>query len=231
MTLLYPDVSNNNWGDEDLTDAGTKNLYNFLLQLKCQGFAGVCHKMSQGSSYIDPYGALCQTWCKQNDFPFWGYHWVTMDAPSAQAANWIAAGGNGSTMFDFEDVDNDENATLNFSQLWAVVNAFNANTVNVQGLYLPDWYWGDIGSPDLSTLTSNSIFLVSSAYSNGYTSGYASDLYAESGGDTGEGWTSYGGATPIAWQFTSSAIISSIGSVDCNAYQGTNINQLFGVAA
>ncbi|MFI5781977.1 hypothetical protein [Nocardia sp. NPDC051570] len=58
---------------------------------------------------------------------------------------------------------------------------------------------GQIGSADLSQVPG----LISSAYPDG--TGYASQIYENAGGDSGTGWTSYGGATPVIWQFTDSA--------------------------
>lgn len=176
--------------------------------------------MTQGSDFIDGYGAVAQTWCAQNNFPFIGYHYLSTDPAADQAANWKAAGGGSNAMFDHEDGGGDIN---NF---WACVNAFNAIGVNVQIEYLPHWYWeGNIGSPDLSELPTNGILLVSSGFPGG--TGFASDIYANSGGDTGEGFAPYGGATPTAWQFTDKATVAGF-TVDVNAYPGTDIGVLFG---
>jgi hypothetical protein len=214
LTLFYPDVSNNQWGS-------TQDLFNFLSQLVPESFAGVSHKMSEGSYYDDPYGPQCQTWCQQNGLPFIGYHYVTTDDPVSQAQNWRGAGGGSNVMFDTEANSGDIN---NF---WAVVNGFNSLGINVQIGYLPQWYWGQVGSPDLSGLSTGGILLVSSAYPDG--SGYTSVVYQNCGGDSGEGWAPYGGATPSAWQFTDSANIAGL-TVDCNAYQGSDIGVLFGTA-
>jgi hypothetical protein len=181
--------------------------------------------MSQGSDFIDPYGAIAQTWCAQNDFPFIGYHYVSTDDPAAQAQNWLAAGGGTNAMFDWEDGSGDLNT------FWAVVNAFNDAGVNVQLGYMPRWYLEGAGSgagTDLSPLAANGILLVSSGYPGG--TGYASDLYAQGGGDGGEGWQPYNGATPSAWQFTDSATVGGISPIDCNATR-MDIHALFGLPA
>lgn len=226
VTLFYPDVSNNNWGNENLSDAGQQNLYNFLGPLIGQGYAGVCHKMSQGTTYIDPYGALCQTWCAQNNVPFIGYHWVTTEDPDAQAQTWLNAGGGSNVMFDWEAGPPGGGDLNNF---WAVCQGFNRAGVNVQLGYMPEWYLngaGDGAGTDISTLTANGILLVSSAYPNTY-SDYGWNLYQAGGGDNGPGWGPYDGGTPSAWQFTSNAIVSGFVGVDVNAYQGDDINVLF----
>lgn len=229
MTLYYPDCSNNNWGNENWTQQGQDNLMSFLSQLVGQGFAGMCHKMSQDNSYIDPYGAICQTWCAQNNVPFIGYHYVGTSDAGSQAANWKAAGGGVNAMFDWEA------GSGNLDEFWACVNAFNNAGVNVQLAYDPRWYLEGAGSgagTDISNFAANGILLVSSAYPLGSQVGYASDLYAQCGGDTGQGWSPYdGGPPPAAWQFTSSANIAGFSGVDCNAYLGADINVLFGAVA
>jgi hypothetical protein len=228
VVLFYPDCSNNNWGSEVLTNAGQQGLYSFLSQLGPQGFAGMCHKMTQGSGFIDPYGALAQTWCDQNNLPFIGYHYVDTSDPNAQAQNWLAAGGRTNAMFDWEANSGDLNT------FWAVTNAFNAAGINVQLAYDPRWYLEGAGSgagTDISEFAADGILLVSSAYPLGSQAGFASDLYAQCGGDTGPGWAPYdGGPPPSAWQFTSSANIAGFSLVDANAYLGTDINVLFGTA-
>src|SRR6201993_3799201 len=165
MTVFYPDVSNNNWGSSSLTTAGQQNLMNFLSQLRGQGLSAVAHKMSEGSSYVDPYGAICQTWCQQQVYPFIGYHFATADDAGAQVRNWQAAGGGANVMIDFEDVDNGS-PTLNMSIFWDLVYAFNAVNINVALAYVPQWYADDIGA-DLSAFASSDIALVSSAYRMG----------------------------------------------------------------
>lgn len=219
MTIFYPDVSNNQWGSTSLTTQGRQALLNFLGRLKNEGFAGVSHKMSQGSDFIDPYGAICQDWCDDNDFPFIGYHYVDTSDPAAQAQNWRNAGGRDNAMLDFEDGSGD------MGNFWAVTNGFNRAGVNIQLGYIPHWY---IGDQDLSGLPANGIFLVSSGYPTGYTADYASTLYANSGGDKGQGWNPYNGAAPAAWQFTSSAVVAGLNGVDCNAYLGPDLTVLFG---
>ena len=229
MTLFYPDVSNNNWGSTELTDAGRRALLDFLSRLRDEGFAGVSHKMTQDAGFIDPYGAICQDWCDQNNFPFIGYHYVGTDDAGAQAQNWRAAGGRNNVMFDWEQGSGDLN------EFWACVNSFNDIGVNVQLAYDPRWYLEGAGSgagTDISNFAANGILLVSSAYPLGYQSGYASALYDQCGGDGGGGWIAYdGGPIPSAWQFTSSAIIGGVSGVDCNAYRGTDLNVLFGATA
>lgn len=212
MTLFYPDCSNNNW-------ASTQEAIHFLQQLGPEGFSGICHKVSEGNYYEDPYWPAVQTWCQSNDFPLIGYHYVSTDDPASQAQTWRGNNGGSSAMLDWEDNGGD------LANLTAVVNAFSNAGVTVQLGYYPQWYWRQQGGGDLSGLANS---VVSADYPNG--SGYASTIYADAGGNSGVGWSPYGGATPSAWQFTNRADIAGV-TVDCNAYLGTDLRVLFGAAA
>lgn len=211
MTLFYPDCSNNNWSSDQ--DAIT-----FLEQLVPEGFSGMCHKVSEGNYYEDPYWPTVKQWCQQNNMPLIGYHYVTTDDPASQAQTWLGNGGGTQAMLDWEANGGDR------ANLISVVDAFNDAGVNIQLGYYPQWYWNQEGGGSLSDLANG---LVSSAYAGG--TGYASTLYTQSGGNSGDGWDPYGGVTPMAWQFTESANIDGY-IVDCNAYLGSDIGVLFGTA-
>jgi hypothetical protein len=212
MTLFYPDCSNNNW-------SSTQDTVSFLKQLVREGFSGMCHKVSEGNYYKDPYSPTVQQWCRQNDLPVIGYHYVTTDDPAAQARTWLGNRGGTLAMLDWEDNGGD------LANLIAVVDAFNAVGVTVQLGYYPRWYWNQVGGGDLADLAEA---LVSSGYPDG--AGYASTIYLNSGGDTGQGWAPYSGIAPAAWQFTDRANIAGA-VVDCNAYLGADLSDLFGATA
>ncbi len=201
-TSFWPDTSNNNWNSVD-------DAIDFCSQLSEQGFAAICHKVSEGSYFQDSFWQPVRTWSNANDLMCFGYHYVTQDDPDAQAAQWTANGGGDKAMFDWEANGGDMN---NF---WIVAAAFNRAGVQVQRGYNPKWYWESNGQGDLSQIP----FPISSAYPVG-GGGYASDLYAQAGGNNGEGWRPYGGATPLGWQFTDSALVAGK-SVDCNGFRGT----------
>lgn len=201
--IFYPDVSNRQWTSVDQLTA-------FLSQLHAESFAGVCHKVSQGSDYQDPYWKACRAWCEANDLSWLGYHYATTDDPAAQANNFNANNGGGNVMIDFEQDSGD------IDDFWDLVQAFNNANVNVPLAYLPEWYWQQIGSPDLSDLPANGIQLIASNYGSN-PSGFASDIYNQVGGDNGPGWAAYGGCKPAAWQFTNKATIAGI-TVDCNVH-------------
>lgn len=80
-------------------------------------------------------------------------------------------------------------------------------------LYLPRWYWQQIGSPNLSGLPP----LWSSRYPD--TQGGAASVIYQRVPDSY--WSGYGGASVAVLQFTSSATVAGATPVDCNAYGGT----------
>jgi hypothetical protein len=162
VTLFYPDCSNNNW-------SSTQDAINFLEQLVPEGFSGMCHKVSEGSYYEDPYWPAVQQWCEQNNLPLIGYHYVTTDDPASQVQTWRGNNGGMLAMLDWEDNSGD------LSNLAAVVDAFKTAGVTVQLGYYAQWYWSQEGGGDLSGLANA---LVSSGYPDG--SGYASTIYANS---------------------------------------------------
>jgi hypothetical protein len=212
VTLFYPDCSNNNW-------SSTQDAIAFLAQLVPEGFSGMCHKVSEGNYYEDPYWPAVQRWCHHHDLPLIGYHYVTTNDPAAQAATWHANNGGQLAMLDWETNGGD------LANLTAVVDAFNAAGIVIQLGYYPHWYWQQEGGGDFAGLANA---VVSSAYPNG--TGFASTVYTDSGGNSGQGWVPYGGITPAAWQFTDHARIAGH-TVDCNAYQGSDITVLFGTAS
>jgi hypothetical protein len=223
-TVFYADVSNNNWGGPTFTPTGAQQLTSFLATAKAMPeVLGVLHKTTEGANFVDPYWATFKGWCSDpaNDFSWLGYHYVTLDDPTAQAANFVQAGGGQWVMLDHEQ------GSGGIDQFWAVTQAFNNAGVSVSMGYIPKWYWQQIGSPNLATLTSNQIALVASNYSgNANLDPIAS--YDSAGGNNAPGWAPFGGCLPTALQFTNAAVIGG-SLVDLNAYNGLgpNLNALF----
>jgi hypothetical protein len=206
---FYPDCSNNNWGS-------TQDALNFVAQLIPEGFAGMCHKVSEGNYYEDPYWQPVLQASQEAGLAVIGYHYVTTDDPASQAETWLGNNGGPVAMFDWEANGG------NVANYFAVAEAFAAVGVTVVLGYCPQWYWEEVGEGDLSAIP----VLVSSAYPTA-AAGYASSLYASGGGDSGEGWDSYGNATPQVWQFTDAALIAGL-SVDCNVAKDADLQTLFG---
>lgn len=212
MALFGPDLSNNNWNSAGEIASWLDACFHR------EGYSWMEHKVSEGNYYADPFWPAVLAWCNANGVPCIGYHYVTTNDAASQVAKFVANGGGKFVMLDFEANSGD------IGNFWAVVNAFNAAGVEVALSYIPHWYWQQIGSPDLSKVPG----LVSSAY---YERGqYGSQEYADAGGDSGNGWAAYGGATPAIWQFSDGAIIDGK-SVDANAFKGSmdDLKVLLGV--
>lgn len=212
MTLYGPDLSNNNWRN-------TAEIAGWLdACFHREGYSWMEHKVSEGNYYADPFWPTVRDWCKTNDVPCIGYHYVTTNPAAEQVSKFVGNGGGPNVMLDFEANSG------NIANFWAVLNAFNSAGVQVALSYLPRWYWQSIGSPSLTGVPG----LVSSSY---YESGtYGSIEYVAAGGDAGPGWDSYGGVKPSVWQFTDGAIIDGK-SVDANAFRGTlaDLQTLLGI--
>jgi lysozyme len=217
VTLFLPDWSNNNWGGPSWSAAGQAAALAACAEVIREGYAGIIHKVSEGDDFADPYWQPVRDWCNANGVPVMGYAYVRVGDAAGQAQTFVANGGGSNAMLDFEANSGD------ISNFWAVVNAFNAAGVNIALSYIPHWYWQQIGSPDLTGVPG----LISSAYD--YEGNYASTEYDESGGDNGAGWTGYGGANPVIWQFTDGALMAGI-SADANAFRGAlaDLQELFG---
>lgn len=181
-----------------------------ISQVAAEGFSWVAAKVSEGSYFQDPTWAANQSAAAQAGLQIIGYHYANAsDTPASQVQNWQANGGPNVCMIDFEDNSG------NINDYWALVNTFNAAGVTVALSYIPQWYWSQIGSPDLSGVPG----LIASAYPAS-TAEYATSIYASVGADSGEGWASYGGANPVIWQFTDRATVAGM-SVDADAFRGS----------
>jgi hypothetical protein len=141
------------------------------------------------------------TWFKQQaanrNLPFSGYHFLKQEIdPAVQARYYHDFAGSVPCMLDVET----ENGSLpTVDQVVSFIEALHGLGGRVWGAYIPRWYWAQVGG-DLSRLTALGTALVSSNYT----------AYS----DNGPGWQPYGGATPAAWQFTSTPL-------DTNAFKGT----------
>jgi len=170
------------------------------------------------------------TYYKDDDFPGWRaqaaqvgkpliwYHFLSGEGAAAQAAYTSKILGP-TALPGMLDCEPEGKFAPTLAQIIAYVKASHAAGLNLRLVYLPRWYWERLGSPDLSELAALGVHLVSSAYPGG--SGTAAQLYP---GDSAAGWNSYGGMTPLLYQFTDKA--SDGGQqVDFNAFRGS-IGQL-----
>lgn len=90
--------------------------------------------------------------------------------------------------------------------------------MNVQSLYLPHWYWEEIGSPKLDEGVTKDLALIQSSYGRNRV-GYASAVYP---GDKSSEWQGFGGKTVEILQFGSRIRVDGYnGFIDGDAYKGS----------
>jgi len=183
----------------------------------------VIAKTTEGTYYTDADYQGWRAQAAQLRKPFIWYHFLSGEASAAQAAHTAANVGDMSLpgMLDFEPEGSFE-PTL--AQAIAYVDAALAAGLNLRLVYLPHWYWQQLGSPDLGAFRDRGLQLVSSAYPGG--SGAPSAIYP---GDGAAGWAGYGRMYPLIYQFTDQA--SDGGKpLDYNAFRGTTAQLLAALA-
>lgn len=109
-------------------------------------------------------------------------------------------------------LDIEHGSGSNVAHFKAIRDAIQAKGYRVILTYLPEWYWKEIGRPDLTGLPP----LWTSRYPD-MNGGYASQIYGRAGS---KGWDGYGGLDVAIWQFTSTADVAGW-KIDVNAYHGT----------
>lgn len=174
MAIHYPDVSNYNPG----FDAGP--------------YPALVAKATEGTTFTDKLyaGFKAQAVGK----PFAAYHWLNTADLQAQAEHAHSVIGSTPVMWDCEA------AGATVPRILDITSRYRALGGVATLVYLPHWFWQNLGSPDLRPLAAAGLSLVSSNYTT----------YS----DTGPGWNPYGGVTPAIWQYTSTP-------VDMNAFKGT----------
>jgi hypothetical protein len=200
MTIFFPDVSV--YVKNYVVPAGTPALY---------------ARATLSSSYTDPTYAGFKAQAAHVGALFFAYHWLNHDNTVAQAQHAFAVAGDTPLMIDVEDLSGNTgfNGIVTFSDIMNFAITYRQLGGVTPLVYLPHWYWADhMGSPDLGRLSDYGLQLVSSNYpSIGYR-------------DNGPGWNSYGGLSPVIWQYMGNPL-------DMNAYRGTyeQLRSLLGGAA
>lgn len=168
------------------------------------GTVAVSAKASESTTFTDADYAHYKTAAAKAGAVFYAYHFFHAGNASAQAAHCYSVVGPGvAVMIDCEPVGTSKPTV---ADCVTFANAYRALGGLVKLVYFPHWYWIELGQPDLTPLKAAGLSLISSAYTT----------YS----DTGEGWNSYGGITPVLWQWTDKQSYSGA-NVDFNAFKGT----------
>jgi len=194
MTIFYPDVSD------------------YQAGISFSGCVIAMVKATENNNYTNPDYAAAKVRAANAGAYFCAYHFLHAGNGAGQASYAYGRVGSGiPLMIDCEPTYNSNGTIASAPQISDAVNFINeyralGGTVHL--LYLPHWYWqGNLGQASLSPVIDLGMLLVSSDYT-----GYS---------DTGPGWAAYGGMTPLVWQYTSTATLNGVSTVDMNAYQGT----------
>jgi hypothetical protein len=199
VTILGPDISSYQAGLD-------------LSRLANAAF--VIAKTTEGTYYTD---ADFEGWRRQAASlgkPFIWYHFLSGENAHAQAAHTANAVPDHGDLPGMLDAEPTGSFSPTLAQMIAYVDAAHDAGLNLRLIYLPRWYWQQIGSPGLTALADRGLALVSSAYPGG--TGNPLKIYP---GDGAVGWQTYGGMTPALYQFTNQATDGGM-PLDYNAYRG-----------
>lgn len=187
MTIFFPDVSG----------------YQNGLVFNSDNVA-IIAKATEGVYYRDAAFAGFQRQAASAGAVFSGYHFVKQEgSAAAQAQYYHDFAGNTPVMLDVESEGSSKPGMI---EIMSFINTTKNLGGRPWGVYLPHWYWQEIGSPDLTPIRDAGAVLVSSSYI----------AYS----DTGPGWAGYGGMAPTVWQYTD-AFSYKGWSIDFNAYRGS----------
>jgi GH25 family lysozyme M1 (1,4-beta-N-acetylmuramidase) len=167
-----------------------------LAQCRREGIEFVLIKSSEGSSFVDSAFAANLAEARAAGLLVGAYHYVRSNASAAdQVANVARV-----VPRDVPVIPDVEANSGGMGLVREFVDRLRGAAYRVPLLYLPRWYWQQIGSPSLAGLPP----LWSSRYP-----------------DNVVGALGYGGLSVAVLQFTSSVRIAGHAPLDANAYRGT----------
>lgn len=184
MEIFYPDIAS------------------FQKGISLKGALAVSCKVTEGTNYVNPDYNRARANAAANGTFFFAYHFLHNGSAATQAAWCLSHAGKTPIMLDFEPSSTRPTLTdcLNFIDTYRRLGGV------IHLVYLPHWYWQEIGSPSLQSLVDRGLHLVSSAYTT----------YS----DHGIGWQPYGGMTPTVWQYSDKTPFNGF-SVDFNCFKGS----------
>jgi hypothetical protein len=163
------------------------------------GTVAVVAKATEGTYYRDAQYANFKAQAEHVGAIFSAYHFLKAGGGAAQADYCFAMVGSTPVMLD---VETEGTSKPTEADCLAFINRMHELGGRVWGAYFPAWFWQQVGG----SLASLGAAVVSSNYT----------AYS----DTGPGWASYGGATPVIWQYTNAQPYGGQ-TMDFNAYKGT----------
>lgn len=179
-----------------------------------EGFSGGIYKATGGSWFVDRYFDWNLRLSRQLDrYVFAAYHYQRNEPAVAQVANIRNV-----VPLDVPVCLDVEAGAGSFAITLELARQLRAEGYRVPLLYLPEWYWIELGYPDLSPIGCplwSSVWATSSDYA------YASVIWNTYENFFLRNWDGYGGLPMAVMQFSASAIVSETYPVDVNAYRGS----------
>ena len=188
------------------------DIYSGQAGINLAGALAVCAKATQGTNYRNPAYPKFKSDAHQAGAVFFAYHFLTQGNADSQAKAYFSYAGDTPCMIDMEPTTGSRPTIADCAEFIHALRQLGGTT---HLMYLPHWYWQQIGSPSLQPFIDLGMHLVSSNYT-AYTA-------------NGPGWEPYGGMTPAIWQFSSSIPFGGF-KIDFNAFKG-NAVELMNLAA
>lgn len=192
-----------------------------LNRVRAEGYDFVIIKATQGNTVTDANFARNVAAARSAGLLYAAYHYQVSTVSAAAQASHIAdvVPRDCPVILDVEDGGGTVALTRDLN------GRLNADGFRTPLLYLPQWYWQQIGSPSLSGLPP----LWYSRYPSN-RAGAASTVYAANASWLNGLWGGYGGLGVEVLQFTDQGSVAGVSPVDCNAYRGTRdqLATLFG---
>ncbi len=183
-----------------------------LARTRAEGFDFAFLKATEGSSFVDSrFGANLDAG-RAAGLLVAAYHYQRADSSAEAQTAHITATVPADVPVILDVEDGGGGADLSRDIIGRLVAAGYRSPL----LYLPRWYWEQIGSPDLTGLPA----LWYSRYASN-EGGYASEIYERYRDFYDAQWGGYGGLGVAVLQFTSSATVAEQSPVDANAFRGT----------
>ena len=208
MTLFGIDVSHHQ-GAFDVERAAREGIDFFIF------------KATEGSSFVDPRFAENVAKARRTGKPFAAYHYQRAGISAAAQVAHIrrVVPKDVPVILDVEANSGHVSLTRD------IIARLRKVGYRSPLLYLPRWYWQQIGSPSLAGLPP--------LWSSRYPDNRVGDIRDEYADVPAHYWNGYGGLPVAVLQFTSSARVAGRAPIDGNAYRGTlaELRALLGGAA
>lgn len=186
---FFPDVSSNQSG------------------ISFAGYDVACIKATEGDYYTNPdFHRAYDNAVKNSAFPV-AYHFLVQDHTAPQAERLLSVIPEGTAIMVDVETQTQTGSKPDMHTLLDFISETRKRGGVVHDVYLPHWYWQEMGSPGLAVLEIQQCFLTSSNYTNF--------------SNHGAGFDPYGGVTPLVWQFTDQAVVNGYHPVDMNGFHGT----------